>query len=289
MSSKVVAIVQARMGSSRLPGKVLLELAGDCMLGRVVARARRAKTVHEVLVATTTEDADDAIAAYCARRQIPCCRGSQFDVLDRYHRAASSAEAGVVVRITADCPVIDPVLIDAVVDTLAGRHGLETRQNRSLGLLEGLSFAANRLPPPWKRSYPIGLDTEACTFAALEAAWQQADEPAQREHVMPYLYEGVRLTRIDPRVSTGVGARGFRVAILDCELPLGDYRWTVDTPEDLEFMRRVYGQFGGRDDFSWMDVFALVQRQPELKGINAGVPHKSLGETDARAPGTRPQ
>lgn len=289
MTSKVVAIVQARIGSSRLPGKVLLDLEGDCMLGRVVARARRAHTVHEVLVATTTDAADDAIAAYCGSRQIPCRRGSQFDVLDRYRRAAESAEADVVVRITADCPVIDPELIDDVVETLAGKHAQETGRNRPSELLEGLSFAANRLPPPWNRSYPIGLDTEACTFAALDAAWRHSNEPAQREHVMPYLYEDVRLARLNARVSVGVGAHGFRVAILDCEFPLGDYRWTVDTPEDLEFMRRVYGQFNGRDDFSWRDVLDLVKRQPELKRINAGVPHKSLGEIDARAPGTHSQ
>jgi spore coat polysaccharide biosynthesis protein SpsF len=122
-------------------------------------------------------------------------------------------------------------------------------------------FAANRLPPPWHRTFPIGLDTEVCTFAALERAWKKATKPHQREHVMPYLYE--REGR-------------FRVLRIDHEPDYGHLRWTVDTLEDLEFVRQVYAFFGGRDDFSWLDVLELIENKPELMEINAGVRHKAL-------------
>ncbi len=124
------------------------------------------------------------------------------------------------------------------------------------------------LPPTaWRRTFPIGLDTEVCTFAALEIAWKEADQPYQREHVMPFFYEH---------------PERFRIQLVDCSLELGHLRWTVDTIEDLELLRRIYAHFGGRDDFSWLDVLALVQRQPEPMQINASVPHKDYRQVDSR-------
>lgn len=272
MSARVVAIIQARMASSRLPDKVLLDIAGQPMLARVYARTARARRVHEVLVATTQHASDDPVAARCSAERIACTRGSQFDVLDRYYQAAKASKADVVVRITADCPVIDPVLIDEVVDTLLGGAG---------GAV--FDFVANRLPPPFGRTYPIGLDVEACTSAALEQAWREGHEPQHREHVMPYLYEGVSLSPSGPGLSAGRSQRGFRVAQRNHVPDLGSYRWTVDTPEDLEFIRQVYARFDGRDDFSWQDVLHLVEREPQLTGINANVRHKTLNEVDQRA------
>ncbi len=253
------------------------------MLGRVVGRLRRARTVHEVLVATTTETADDSVSEYCGSHHIQAMRGSEFDVLDRYYMAARGSRADVIVRITADCPVVDPVLVDDVLEALMTRRGWPDGAAAAIGVTK-LDFAANRLPPPWRRTYPIGLDTEACTFQSLEVAWHDAREPHQREHVMPYLYEGARLTAIAPGISAGVTSRGFQVALLDCETDLGDFRWTVDTTEDLEFVRRIYAHFGGRDDFSWRDVLELVRDQPDLMKINAGIRHKTLTESDERAP-----
>ena len=144
-------------------------------------------------------------------------------------------------------------------------------------------FACNRLPPPFQRTYPIGLDVEVCTFAALERTWKEAKEPQQREHVMPYLYEGVTLITENRSLQTGISPRGFRIALLNHTTDFGDYRWTVDTPEDLEFMRQVYSRFDGRDDFSWKDVLDLVHDQPELMKINSDVIHKTLKDIDKRA------
>jgi spore coat polysaccharide biosynthesis protein SpsF len=261
MLPRIVAIVQARMGSSRLPGKVLLDIAGGAMLVRVVARTSRAGKVDEVIVATTTDVSDDPVATCCEPMGISYTRGSLQDVLDRYYQAASQAEADVVVRITADCPVIDPLLIDNCVNTL----------------LDGsFDFVCNRLPPPFTRTYPIGLDTEVCTFEALERAWREATKTFHREHVMPYLYEGVELSAVSRQFAEGVSPRGFKVAQLHHTTDYGDYRWTVDTPEDLEFIRQLYVRFDGRDDFSWQDVLHLIQREPELAEINSTVRHKTL-------------
>src|SRR5512135_3562779 len=160
MSARVVGIIQARMGSSRLPGKVLLNIEGEAMLGRVVTRASRSTTLHEVLVATTSDPDDDVIMEYCEVRGIPTSRGSKYDVLDRYYHAAAATRADAVVRITADCPFLDPSLVDDVVRTLLGAADGESHGAPNPAP-PGFDFAANRLPPPWKRTYPIGLDAEA--------------------------------------------------------------------------------------------------------------------------------
>ncbi len=280
MPLRVVAIIQARMASSRLPGKVLLDIAGQPMLARVAARTARAESVDRVLVATTTDASDDDVAALCAARELPCTRGSQFDVLGRYYQAARAWDAGVIVRVTADCPAIDPALIDEAVRALV--HGLPTAVDESASSSPAFDFVANRLPPPFHRSFPIGLDVEVCTFAALERAWKEGHEPQHREHVMPYLYEGVQLSPLNPECSIGVSPRGFRIAQLNHVRDLGACRWTVDTPEDLEFMRAVYTRFGGRDDFSWNDLLRLVEREPQLAQINSAVRHKTLHDVDER-------
>ena len=270
MSKKVVAIIQGRMSSSRLPGKILADIAGQPMLQRVFMRTSRSASVSQTLFATTTDPTDDPVAEYCDFSGIPFTRGSQFDVLDRYYQTAKQAKADVVVRITADCPVIDPELIDKAVNTVTSEQS-------------SVDFAANRLPPPWKRTYPIGLDTEVCTFAALEQAWKKAKEPQHREHVMPYFYEGVQLITDNRLLHIGTSPRGYNIALLHHTTDFGDYRWTVDTPEDLEFMRQVYSHFNGRDDFSWKEVLDLVHGEPELMKINASVQHKTLKDIDKRA------
>ncbi len=284
MKSKTVAIIQGRMSSSRLPGKILADIAGQPMLTRVFTRTSRATTLDEVIFATTTDASDDPVAEYCDFSGIPFTRGSLFDVLDRYYQTASQAKADVVVRITADCPVIDPELIDNVVKQLGIRNNELGSRNKKFEDLQ-FDFACNRLPPPWTRTYPIGLDVEVCTFKALKKAWKEAKEPQHREHAMPYFYEGVQLTTVNRQLQTGLSPRGFNIALLHHTTDFGDYRWTVDTPEDLEFMRQVYSRFDGRDDFTWKEVLELVHDEPELMKINEGVQHKTLKDIDERATG----
>ena len=177
MKLRRIAIIQARMSSSRLPGKVLLDINGEPMLVHVIERAKRAKLVDEVVLATTTDPSDDPVAEFCVERGYNFTRGSLHDVLDRYYQAATAYDAEIIVRLTADCPVLDPDVVDKTIESR--EKGVES---------SGFDFVANRLPSPMGRSFPIGLDTEVCTFAALENAWENATEKHQREHVMPYLY-----------------------------------------------------------------------------------------------------
>jgi spore coat polysaccharide biosynthesis protein SpsF len=249
---RIVAIIQARMGANRLPGKVLKDIAGKPMLDWVVGRARLAKQIDEVVVATTTEVSDDAIVEFCTASRIQFFRGNLFDVLDRYYQAAKHFKANVVVRLTADCPLLDPALIDATIDEF---------QNKKL------DFAANRLPPPWKRTYPVGLDVEVCSFAALERAWKEAKEPFEREHVMPYLYDQ---------------EGRFKISVLNTEREYSDQRWTVDTPEDLELMRKVYEHFKDIKKFGWKKVLKYFEQHTELAKINASVNQKSALDLDGR-------
>jgi spore coat polysaccharide biosynthesis protein SpsF len=240
------------MASSRLPGKVLADIAGAPMLARVVDRARRARILDEIVVATSTDREDDQIQELCAERGYACFRGEPMDVLDRFLRAARQYRAEVVVRLTADCPLIDPDVID---ETVGG----------FLGTDPPVDFAANRLPG--RRSSPIGLDTEVCSMSALERAWREADQPHQREHVMPYLYEQ---------------PGRFRTLLFWNHANHGHHRWTVDTPEDLELVRRIFERFAGRDIFSWTEVLELFEREPSLANLNAAAAHKSEYDVDPR-------
>lgn len=266
--NRSVCIIQGRMAASRLPGKVLLDLGGRPMLGHVVERVRRARMLDGFVIATTSDASDNPVEEYCDNQGYPVFRGDMFDVLDRFYQAASQARAEIVVRVTADCPVIDPGLIDLTMS--------EFQHARA-------DFAANRLPPPWKRTFPIGLDVEVCTFLALERAWKESDRKFQREHVMPYFYEGIPVDAFKmTKTSLAVSPRGFKVLLINHVPDYSSMRWTVDTPEDLVLMRQIYSNFGGRDDFSWEDVLELFQRKPELSGINAKVVHKTAFDTDKR-------
>lgn len=248
----VVAIVQARMGSSRLPGKVLLDIGGEAMLYRVVVRARRAQFVGRVVVATTNDLSDDPVETFCKMKGFPCFRGDPYDVLDRYYQAARQFNTSDIVRLTADCPLIDPGEIDRTVHAF---------------FQADVDFAANRLPPPWKRTTPIGMDTEVVSFKALSKAWREAEEKYAREHVMPYIYE----------------KKGrFNVLLVDQQPDLSHLRLTVDTPEDLALIRKIYQHFDNRDDFSLNDIVELLDKSPELLDINADVKHKGYQEVDDR-------
>jgi spore coat polysaccharide biosynthesis protein SpsF len=260
---KTTAIIQARMQASRLPGKVLLDIAGQPMLTNVIERTSRAKSVNQVIVATTTDASDDPVEALCQMQGVFCYRGSMYDVLDRYYQASRACNTDVIVRITADCPIIDPSVIDKTVYTFLGTTNAISNSLFSLPY----DFVANRLPPPWKRTYPIGLDTEVCSSEGLALAWTEARLPHQREHVMPFFYEQ---------------PERFRILLVNHDLDYGSLRWTVDTPEDLELVRQIFGYFPGRNDFSWLEVLALFERHPELAEINRRILHKNYLDIDTR-------
>lgn len=241
---KVVAIIQARMGSTRLPGKVLLDLAGEPMLARVVHRTWRARTLDEVVVATTDRPADDAIAQLCLERGWPCFRGSEADVLDRYYQAAVAHRADIVVRITADCPLIEPEIVDRVVQEFLDRQ-------------PEVDYGCNILP---RRTFPRGLDTEVVRSDVLERVWRAEFDPAWCEHVTLYIRRNPDLFRIHGIVN---------------DVDYSHMRWTTDTPEDLTFVRQIYAHFG-HDLFSWREVLAVLEQNPEWLEINRHVQQKVI-------------
>jgi spore coat polysaccharide biosynthesis protein SpsF len=240
---QVLAIIQARMGSTRLPGKVLAEIEGRPMLWHVLQRTQAADSLDEVVVATTTEPADDLIVSLCRESGTVCFRGSEKDVLDRYYQAARLHRAPVIVRITSDCPLIDPEIVDKTVRQF---------------MVEQPDYASNCLV----RTYPRGLDTEVFTFRALEVAWNEAGQSYERAHVTPYLYQN---------------PERFKVLSVMGNKDYSFYRWTVDTPEDFEFVRAVYARFAGVG-FLWNDVLRLLEREPALAEINRSIAQKALYE-----------
>jgi glutamate-1-semialdehyde 2,1-aminomutase len=230
-----IALIQARMGSSRLPGKVLRHLYGKPVVDWVIDRSALARRIDRIVLATSDSPADDVLAAHAAARGVAVERGSERDVLDRFARAAAAQKADVVVRITADCPLIDPALIDAVVDCRASA---------------GADYASNIVPP----TFPDGLDVEAFTAAALARAAAEATEPFDREHVTPYL-------RRDP----------FTRAHVTHTTDLSGLRWTVDEEADLETVNHLVAALGGRSDFSWQEAVAAWQSNPQAYAANAGI------------------
>lgn len=283
--NKVIAIIQARMDSSRLPGKVMQLIDGRPMLSWVVDRTRQAKSVDQVVVATTLNAADDPVFEYCRHSNIRCGRGSEQDVLDRYYQVAKHFKAKVVVRITADCPLLDPALVDQAVQLLLPQTG-SLRLRSKLGAAR-FDFIANRLPPPWGRTYPIGLDVEAFTMEALEQAWKRSVSRHQREHVTPYMYEGTPTEQLKYSVqgaefSSAMTPEGLHIALMHHEPDLGHLRWTVDTPEDLELVRQLVRRLPNPQEFSWYDIVALLEQQPELLAINAQIRHKTHLDVDER-------
>lgn len=233
---RVLAILQARMSSTRLPGKVLAPLLGRPMLARQMERLARCESLGLLVVATSDRPEDLPIVELCAAQGAACFRGSLDDVLDRFYQCARECSAGHVVRLTGDCPLTDPEMIDALV-----RFYLEN----------DFDYASNCRPP----TLPDGLDAEVFTFAALEAAWREAADPFEREHVVPYIIR-----------------RPERFGLANWTWPrdLSGLRWTVDEPEDLDFVRRVYeALYPGNPAFGFRDVLALLRERPELADMNA--------------------
>lgn len=207
------------------------------MLGHVVRRARQAQRIDLVVVATSDQPADDVLARYCGEAGIPCFRGNEVDVLDRYYQTARHFRIDVIVRLTADCPLLDPEVIDSVVGAFQ---------------VGDYDYVANILDP----SYPDGLDTEVFSLQSLERAWREAKWQSEREHVTAYIWN-----RPDQ----------FRLGNVSHTRNLSHLRWTVDEPEDLEFVRRVYGHLRPQVTFGMADVLAVLAAYPDLARLNAGI------------------
>ena len=240
---KIVAIVQARMGSTRLPGKVMMDLLGEPVLVRDVNRLKRSELLDEIVIATTNLPTDDLIVSLCKELGWKYYRGDENDVLDRYYQAARTYNADAIVRVTSDCPMIDPGIVDKVIRTF-----LENADT---------DYVSNILPP---RTFPRGLDIEVMTFEALERAWINDKDPKQREHVTPYIYRNRDM---------------FIIRGVFNETDLSSHRWTLDTPEDLVFIRTVYEHFEN-DVFSWEDVLEYLDGHPDVVNINFNVQQKAV-------------
>lgn len=243
MDVRVVAIIQARTDSTRLPGKVLKHIGGQTMLACVVRRTKAVSLLDEVVVATTVKPSDDAIVAESEQLSVFTFRGDEQDVLDRYYHAAKKYQAEAIVRITSDCPLIDPQVINHVISSFLEEHP---------------DYASNTI----ERTYPKGLDTEIMTMAALERAWHEARKPYQRVHVTPYIYQN---------------SSQFHLLSVKAKVDYSKYRWTVDTPEDLELVREFYARLDN-NTFSWQDVLTLLAQEPELVELNRHTRQKVLEE-----------
>jgi len=230
---KVVAIVQARMGSTRLPNKVMKEIGGVPMIELLLARLSRAKEVDQIVVATSIDQKNEPLAAHVEKLGYLCVRGSENDVLQRYLDAAHASSADIVVRVTGDCPLIDPEVVNEVI---AHFKNLD------------VDYLSNVSPP----TYPDGLDTEVFTVAALERAALESEDPFDHEHVTPYLRR------------PGL----FKSASVTHAEDLSGLRWTVDEPADFEVVSNVFAHFTPDIHFSWKQVLRLQQNHPELFAAN---------------------
>lgn len=231
----ILAILQARVSSYRLPGKVLEPLLGVPMLLRQIERLQRAQKIDRLLVATSTEPSDDSIEKLCDAHGIECSRGKLNDVLDRFYQAARTANSEHIVRLTADCPLTDPALIDDVIDFY---------------LNENYDYVSNAI----EATFPDGLDVEVFRFSCLELAWREATLPSQREHVTPFIHQQ---------------PQRFRINHYKNLVDLSHLRWTVDEHKDFELVTKIYeALYPTNPDFSTQDILRLLDKHPELAHLN---------------------
>lgn len=241
---KVCAIIQARMGSTRLPRKAMLDIEGHPMLWHVVNRIKACEQVDEIIVATTTNQEDQRIEDYCKKNNVHCFRGSSEDVLERYYQAAQFYNTDTIVRITSDCPLIDPRIVDNVI----------AAYKENMKQYAGASVVV-------ERTYPRGLDCEVFSFEALERLHRNVKEARYREHVTLYMYEHETV---------------FPLVNVKNDIDLSMYRWTVDEENDLKLIRKIYKYMKNEKvEFGFKDVLQLMKKQPSLMHINEGVQQKT--------------
>ncbi len=235
MESVILAILQARFSSSRLPGKVLRPILGKPMLLHQIERILNSKRIDKLVVATSTENSDDGIEKMCLNNNIEVYRGDLDNVLDRFYQCANQYNPEHVVRLTGDCPLMDSQIIDQVID----KH-----------LFTKSSYTSNAIPP----TYPDGLDVEIFKFSILQEAWKNAKLPSELEHVSPYIRNHLE---------------SYNKCNLEYEIDLSAHRWTVDEPDDFRFIKEVYAELHPKNEkFNMEDILDLLRRKPYLKEIN---------------------
>lgn len=242
---KATVIIQARLGSTRLPGKVLKSLCGKPILWHVWNRLTYSKNVDEIIIATTDQSEDDLIESFCRENSIPFFRGSTNDVLNRYYETAKNFRASTIIRVTSDCPLIDPIIIDQIITSYRN---------------EKADYMSNVLI----RSFPRGLDVEIFSFELLERADKEAALEYEREHVTPFIYNKPELFALKNFVNSE---------------DLSFHRWTVDTEDDFRLIEIIYKSlYGKKEIFLMDDILNLFKENPDLLKINKQVEQKKLGE-----------
>lgn len=237
---KIVTVIQARMGSSRLPGKVLLPLAGKPLLLRMYERVAASKYVGEIVIAVTEDESDNELTVLCKKNNLNFFRGSSVDLLDRHYKTAKKYDAEAVVKIPSDCPLIDSDIIDKVILYYINNS-------------DKFDFVSNLHPP----SYPDGNDVEIMSFDALKRAWINAKKNFEREHTTPYIWENAEKFRI----GNVLWETGFDYSMT--------HRFTIDYKEDYEFIKRVYEELYHKNPrFGLNDILSLLKEKPEIKKIN---------------------
>jgi spore coat polysaccharide biosynthesis protein SpsF len=242
---KIGAIIQARMGSTRLSGKVMKKIKGKTVLHHVIDRIQQSKLLDESIVATTILERDDIIENEIKKCGVKCFRGSEEDVLSRYYYAAKENNVDIIIRITSDCPLIDPNVIDEIVEFyLNGNYDLVTNAGSDLT----------------QRTYPRGLDTEVFSFEVLENAFINGKESYHREHVTPFIYE-----------------YSNKIHNFQNIIDYSKYRWTLDTEEDFKLISEIYNRlYKGTHDFYLQDIIELFKQEPKLFTINAHIEQKKV-------------
>lgn len=241
---KTVAIIQARMGSTRLPGKVMKQLKGESVLHHVIERVKQAKMIDEIIVATTTLEEDDILAEKAKHYGVHVFRGSSENVLSRYYKAAKEHKADVVVRITSDCPLIDPKIIDKVI---------------TYYLNYKVDIVTNAGNSNYERTFPRGLDVEVFSFKVLKLAFMNATESFQLEHVTPYIYKNSN-----------------HAYFYKNKIDYSKYRWTLDTTEDYQFMETIYEKlYSKKHDFYFQDIVDILEVNPDIALINEHIEQKN--------------
>jgi spore coat polysaccharide biosynthesis protein SpsF len=245
----VTIIIQARIGSTRLPNKIFKPLAGKPVVWHVLNRLSFTKQIDKIIIATTTLQEDDRVEEFCATNKISFYRGSSDDVLSRYYEAAKKFNTEIIIRITSDCPVIDPAILDKMIQEYIDSNKIQK-----------LDYLSNSIV----RTFPRGLDVEIFSFEALEKTFLEAKQNYEHEHVTPYIYQ-------HPEI--------FNIKNYASGIDFSFHRWTVDTEEDYQLISKIYDElYRPGKIFLFEDILRLFERKPELLSINQNVKQKHLGE-----------